>query len=241
MKEVATGDARRTAVPFDPYHFEKLVCEGTVETAEAVFRDIYRRHHWSGSASASGAGAAPDQTRRLRTALPELLSRLGARTLLDLPCGDYSWMRGVDLRVARYIGADLLPDLIVPLAAAHGDARREFRVLDLTRDPLPAADVLLCRDCLVHLSYTDIRRALNNVLRGRIGYLLLTTFPAAAANEDIVTGDWRVLDLERAPFHLPPPLELLNEGCTEGGGRFADKSLGLWRAEDLAGLPWLAA
>jgi hypothetical protein len=63
--------------------------------------------------------------------------------------------------------------------------------------------------------------------------LLTTTFPAAADNEDIVTGDWRVLNLECSPFDFPPPMELLNEGCTEAGGRFADKSLGLWRIADL--------
>ena len=55
-----------------------------------------------------------------------------------------------------------------------------------------------------------------------------------------MTGDWRVLDLEREPFHLPPPARILNEGCTEGGGAFADKSLALWRVADLRKLPFLA-
>lgn len=220
-------------MPFDPYHFEKLAREGVTPAPEAVFRDIYRRHHWAGSESASGAGAAPDQVEHLRAALPALLTRLGVGTLLDLPCGDWSWMRTLELPVTRYIGADLLPELIQPLAREHGDARHEFRVLDLTRDPLPLADLLLCRDCLVHLSYADIRRALANVAGSGIAYLLTTTFPATEENEDIVTGDWRVLNLERAPFGFPPPLELLNEHCTEGDGRFADKSLGLWRVADL--------
>jgi hypothetical protein len=112
-------------------------------------------------------------------------------------------------------------------------------VLDLTRDRLPPADLLFCRDCLVHLSYADIRRALGNAVRSDILHILTTTFPDGETNEDIVTGDWRVLDLERAPFHLPAPMRILNEGCTEGGGVFADKSLGLWRAEDLRDLPFL--
>jgi SAM-dependent methyltransferase len=220
-------------VPFDTYHFEKLAREGVTPAPEAVFRDIYRRNHWAGSTSASGPGAAPDQIQHLRTALPALLARLGIGTLLDLPCGDWSWMRTLELPVTRYIGADLLPDLIGPLAANHTDAHHEFRVLDLTRDPLPPADLLLCRDCLVHLSYADIGRALANIARSGIPYLLTTTFPATEENEDVVTGDWRLLNLERAPFSFPPPLELLNEHCTEGDGRFADKSLGLWRVDEL--------
>jgi hypothetical protein len=128
---------------------------------------------------------------------------------------------------------------VTPLAGAYADARHRFLVLDLTRDELPPADLLLCRDCLVHLSYPDSRRALANVVRSGIPYLLATTFPAAAVNEDIVTGDWRMINLEAAPFCFPPPLQVLNEGCTEAGGLFADKSLGLWRGEVLARLPWL--
>ncbi len=181
-----------------------------------------------------------DQTAALATALPDLLRRLGVEVLLDLPCGDYGWMRRIELPVVRYIGADLLPELIRPLQQRFGGGRRSFVVLDLTRDPLPEADLLLCRDCLVHLSFGDIRRALGNVLRSGIPWLLTTTFPEGEANEEIATGDWRPLDLERDPFGFPAPFELLNERCTEGGGSFADKSLGLWRTADLARLPFLA-
>ncbi|MGH7579424.1 MAG: class I SAM-dependent methyltransferase [Gemmatimonadales bacterium] len=236
--------SRRDRVPFDARHFEKLARAGRHPEPLSVFRDIYRSHHWSGSESPSGAGAGTDQTIELRRVLPRLLRELGVGSMLDLPGGDYSWMRTVELPLTRYIGADLLPEVVAPLAAAFADDRREFRVLDLTSDPLPKADLLFCRDCLVHLSYVDIRRALANLLRSDIAYLLTTTFPAGEANEDeanedIVTGDWRVLDLERAPFHLPPPVRILNEGCTEGGGAFADKSLGLWRTDDLRSLPFL--
>jgi hypothetical protein len=231
--------SRRDLVPFDPRHFEKLARAGGGPPPGEVFRDIHRRRHWGGGEPVSGAGAAPDQAREIRRALPGLLRELGVATLLDLPCGDYGWMRSLDLPVTRYLGADLLPELIEPLAAALGDDRHEFLVLDLIRDRLPRADLLLCRDCLVHLSYDDIRRALTNVVRSGIPRLLTTTFPGGGPNEDIVTGDWRVLDLQAAPFRLPAPVRILNEGCTEGGGAFADKSLGLWRVEDLRELPFL--
>lgn len=229
-------DSRRDAVPFDPRHFERLARQGSSRSAEETFRDIYRRHHWSGSQSPSGAGADEAQTARLRGELPALLRELGVGTLLDLPCGDFSWMSSLELPVAHYIGADLLPELVEALEKRYGDGRRRFLALDLTRDELPRADLLLCRDCLVHLSLADIRLALGNVVRSGIPYLLTTTFPAGAQNEDIVTGDWRPLDLEEPPLSFPPPLRLLDEGCTEGGGRFADKSLGLWRTTDLAGI-----
>jgi hypothetical protein len=230
-------NSRRERVPFDSHYYEKLARSGRESRPDEVFRDIYRRHHWSGGESASGAGASLVQTRDLRRSLPALVRELGVRTMLDLPCGDYGWMRAVELPGVHYIGADLLPEIIEPLAVAFGDGGHDFLVLDLTRDRLPPADLLLCRDCLVHLSFADLRLALANVVGSGIPYILTTTFPGAETNEDIVTGDWRVLDLERAPFHLPVPVRILNEGCTEGEGTFSDKSLGLWRTEALRGLP----
>jgi hypothetical protein len=232
--------SRRDAVPFDPRHYEKQSERGEPSSADGIFRDIYRRNHWSGPESRSGLGAGADQTAVLAGALPDLLRRLGAGVLLDLPCGDYGWMRRIELPVARYIGADLLPELIGPLQDRFGDATHSFAVLDLTRDALPEADLLLCRDCLVHLSFADIRRALGNIVRSEIPWLLTTTFPHCEINEEIVTGDWRPLDLGRDPFGFSAPFELLNERCTESGGLFGDKSLGLWRTADLAGLPFLA-
>lgn len=231
--------SRRDAVPFDPHYFEKLAAQGARPPAEAAFRDIYRRNHWGGTISPSGQGASPSQTDQLRKALPVLLARLGVDTLLDLPCGDYSWMRLVDLPVSSYIGADLLAEVIQPLQTAYTDSKHRFLVLDLTMDALPQAGMVLCRDCLVHLSFADIRRALANVVRSGIPYLVTTMFPECEVNEDIVTGDWRPLNLERSPFNFPPPVELLNEGCTEGDGLFADKSLGVWQTAGLVHLPFL--
>ena len=94
-------------------------------------------------------------------------------------------------------------------------------------------DLLLCRDALVHFSFADIHRALANLKRSAIPYVLATTFPTTDVNDDITTGDWQPLNLEALPIRFPPPLRLINEGCTEGAGRFSDKSLGLWRVADL--------
>ena len=42
-------------------------------------------------------------------------------------------------------------DFVEALQREHGDDRHRFIRLDLTVDPLPGADLVLCRDCLVHL------------------------------------------------------------------------------------------
>src|SRR5262249_226159 len=104
---------------------------------------------------------------------------------------------------------------------------------DVTSDKLPGADIILSRDLLVHLSFRDIAAALENFKQSMSEYLLTTTFPRTTRNIDILSGDWRPINLQLPPFNFPEPLRLINENCTEHGGRYADKSLGLWKLDDL--------
>jgi hypothetical protein len=195
--------------------------------AKRAFGDIYRRGGFGRvKETVSGSGSTLGQTARLIAGLPVLFRQLGVRTLLDLPCGDYHWMRLAPLEGITYIGADVVPELIS--ANRLRDPYVDFRVIDLVTDELPAADLLLCRDCLVHLPFADIQLALKNILRSPITYLMATTFPGRV-NRDCRVGDWRPLDLEGPPFNLPRPVAITIEGCTEFGGRFRDKALGVWK------------
>lgn len=226
-------DKRRENVPFDPYHFEKLFQAGSQYSIQDTFQNIYKTNHWSGKASVSGEGSDLTQTQQIQIELPALLKRLKVNTLLDLPCGDFGWMQFIDFSNTNYIGADIVTEIISQNQQKYGQQNRQFRRLDITKDSLPAADLLFCRDCLVHLSFADIHQALANIKNSQITYLLTTNFTKCQVNEDITTGDWRLLNFERPPFNFPPPLHLINEQCSEGGGEFTDKSLGLWLVETI--------
>ncbi|MDR8392902.1 class I SAM-dependent methyltransferase [Aliifodinibius sp. S!AR15-10] len=223
---------RRQWVSFDPRHFEKEKRDKD-QDIRSTFQEIYLRNHWAGEESISGEGAGSNQTKTLRAELPKLLEYLKIRTLLDLPCGDLSWISDLDLPVDHYIGADIVPELISQNRDNFQHSNKEFEVLDLTTDPLPKADLILCRDCLVHLSFRGISKAVQNLKTSSITWLITTTFTECDRNEDISTGDWRPLNLQKAPFSFPPPERLINEECTEGDGKFSDKCLGLWKIEAL--------
>jgi hypothetical protein len=200
---------------------------------EGVFTKFYHKNFWGGESSASGTGSDAEQTRVVAARLPELLQRLEVACLLDIPCGDFHWMSRVELGRVRYLGADIVRPIIEGNRKRYGRPGREFLHLNLISDILPEADLVFCRDCLVHLSYADIDRALKNVVRSGARYFATTTFPSRKENRDIQTGDWRVLNLEAPPFCLPKPLDLINEECTEVGGIYSDKSLALWSTESL--------
>ena len=202
--------------------------------AEAVFGDIYRRNGWRGEESVSGSGSGLEQTSFVAKALPELLKKYSVRSLLDVPCGDFSWMRYVDLSGISYVGADVVTQLVEQSRLNATWKELTFRKLDLLVDDLPQVDLVFCRDCLVHFCFADVRSALVNIERSQAEYLLTTTFTERPENAEIATGQWRPLNLEVPPFNFPSPLDSIREHCTEGGGLYADKSLALWRVSDIA-------
>jgi|SRR4051812_42500475 len=199
------------------------------------FERIYSTNLWSDPETRSGVGSSLDSTRAIRAKLPAALRTLEARVLLDVPCGDFSWMQHVDLDGIEYVGGDIVPSIVEQNQRLYASDARRFVKLDLTKDALPEADVLLCRDCLVHLSYANISAVLSNVARSRIRYLLMTSFPGRQDNYDVADGDWRALDFGAAPFSFPEPALTIVEECGEEGGAYADKSLCAWLVKDISG------
>ena len=199
---------------------------------EDLFTYIYKNNSWGGKDSASGPGSDTSQAQLVVSLLPALLRHLKISTLLDIPCGDFHWMASVDLEGINYIGGDIVNEII------HDNKKFEckniaFQKIDIINDVLPDSDLIFCRDCLVHFSISDIFLALNNIFRSKSQYLLTTTFTSRKQNRDIYTGQWRPLNLQIPPFNFPQPLKTIVEGCTEGNGAFADKTLALWNTDDI--------
>ena len=198
------------------------------------FRRIHDTNMWGAAASTSGLGSEIDATIVLRAELPRLFRKLGVTSLLDAPCGDAGWINNADLGV-RTVGVDIVPALIASLQAraAAGEIKGEYHLADITLDPLPRCDAILCRDALVHLSFANIERAVGNFKASGAVWLIATTFPDWQTNGDCEDGDWRALNFALKPFSWGPPVELINENCTEAGGGWRDKSLGVWRFAEI--------
>lgn len=128
-----------------------------------IFSDYARSNKWGDKDSKSGKGSNLEATAEVRRVLPDLLRELGARSMLDVPCGDFFWMAHVDLAGIDYLGGDIVPELIAANRAAHARPGVDFQVVDLIRGPVPQADVIFVRDCLVHLSHDHVRAALANI------------------------------------------------------------------------------
>lgn len=203
---------------------------------EEVFTYIYRSNKWKDGESRSGTGSNSSQTETVRSALPRLCEELKISTLLDIPCGDYYWMRMIDLPVSDYLGADIVSELIEENQRLYAREGVQFRTLDLTRGPLPVHDAVLCRDCFVHLSFADMDRAIRNILESGADYLIASSHTRQTENRDQVTGKHRLLNLQLPPFHWPAPLREIPDGWNDDNVKVTGKILGVWRTADLSPL-----
>ena len=112
-------------------------------TVREAFRRHFVRRDWLEPETVSGRGSALARTASIRRELPPLFAELGVRSVLDAGCGDFNWFRALELDLDRYVGVEVVEELVALNRERFGDSRREFVTLDVIRDPLPAVDMIL--------------------------------------------------------------------------------------------------
>ena len=199
-----------------------------------IFDEIIQSNYWKGSDSICGATSGAGATAALRAELQQLFQELSIQSILDIPCGDFVWMNQMNLSGIQYTGADIVEALITENRQRYEAPNLWFECLDLTSSTLPKADLVICRDCLVHLSFNHIRAALKNIKNSGSTWLLCTSFVENQFNYNIADGLWRTLNMQKAPFQFPKPLRIIGDNHLLENSVFSDKTLCLWRLSDLA-------
>jgi len=186
-----------------------------------VFEDIYVHHLWNDKGSRSGRGSDPEATRRIVRPLSEMLDLLEATTLLDVGCGESTWL---NREPPGYIGCDIVPQAVKAAQALHGD--RKYFVADIVTDPLPRRDVILCRDVLMHLPVEQGVQALENFRRTGALWLIATTFEQGTNDRGIEVGEFYRINMETPPFELVPIASIKDDW------KFEDKALMAFHLQD---------
>ncbi|MFZ4520755.1 MAG: hypothetical protein ACOYNC_03565 [Bacteroidales bacterium] len=212
-------------------HLKRSIHFSKMGTPRDVFTSIYTMNNWGNSESISGHGSSAEYTENIRREIPELLRRFKINSFLDAPCGDYNWFRLIRRDPDfTYIGGDIVTELIRKNREAYENQNTRFVDLDIIREKLPTVELWLCRDCLFHFSYDDIFSTIDNFLKSDIQYLLTSTHSECRKNKNITTGDFRLINLELAPFNFGKP-KLHIADWIPG---FPVRYLALWDREELA-------
>jgi SAM-dependent methyltransferase len=176
-----------------------------------VFATIYKNNIWESNESYSGGGSHVNSTKVIRETLPILWEQYNIKTFLDVPCGDFNWMKDIKKDNIVYIGGDIVDELIEQNNQKYKMGNISFKVIDITQDILPTVDMIFCKDCLQHLSYENVFKALRNFKHSKSKYLLTTSYPLTLSNWDIFNGDYRPLNLRIKPFNLSKPIVKIHE------------------------------
>ena len=201
-----------------------------------VFTSIYETLAWGvGNESRSGPGSNLDQTNIIRQEIPKIINKYDIRTVFDASCGEFNWMKHVDLMGAKYIGSDIVHEIVLQNRIKYSNENISFVSLDVMTDELPKSDLIILRDTLFHFSNQHILKTLQNIKRSGSRFLLTTSHFGSEhieeTNVDIETGGWRYLNLEISPFFLCEPIERIFEvpWLEPHSGR----TLSLWDIESL--------
>ncbi len=204
-----------------------------IQKKEDLFNYIYKYNLWTCPDTVSGWGSTIINASYPSQWLPLIISSLEIRSILDIPCGDFHWMRELELGVDLYIGADIVNEICRNNQKRYGKTTTKFLQLDLCSDSLPPSDLIFCRDCLVHLSFFDIHMALRNIISSNFKFIITTTYNTIDHNIDINTGNWRPINLEKQPFCWPKPLAIIKDNHSIIGENDWGKCLAIWDINDI--------
>ncbi len=203
---------------------------------EKIFSKIYINNYWSSSISKSGPGSDVNNTKRVRKNLPKIIKKYKIRSVFDAPCGDFYWFNKIIFNMKiRYIGADIVKELIRNNQKKYGNRKIRFMKMNLVNSNYPKTDLWICRALFFHLDYNSILKILSNLRNSKIKYVLLTNSNTKEKfkNKDIRTGNYRQLDLFKKPFNFKKNYILKFDDTFFPNSNQLDQEMILWKKKDL--------
>jgi 2-polyprenyl-3-methyl-5-hydroxy-6-metoxy-1,4-benzoquinol methylase len=199
-----------------------------VKKNQQVFTNIYLDNSWGSSESKSGPGSRISANKKLLKLLDEFVISHNIKTITDIGCGDFNWMKLFDFeKVDSYTGIDIVSQLIDSNNEKYCSNKINFQFLSVIEDKIPTSDLIICKDVLFHLSYEDALKSIKNIRNSGAKYFISTTF-SDFHNIDIKSGKWRPINLLAEPFLLGETYQYW-ENIEERNDKFSIKSAGVWK------------
>jgi hypothetical protein len=180
--------------------------------SEAVLTEIYEKNRWGCQETRSGPGSTLLRTEKLRSQLPGFFQELKIQSILDCGCGDWNWMRHVDLSGVEYIGAEIVEPLLNNLQQTYTKETIKFQKLNCFKDPPEKTDLWIARDLLNLVPLSSIRLFFHRFLESKSSFLAVTSLETYEPYEDVLEGSMMPLNLREPPLRLPDPLTILEDG-----------------------------
>ena len=175
-----------------------------------TFNRIYAEGTWGRDVAGrgiSGTGSTLAITQQYRAYIEDFIETHGVTSVVDAGSGDWSFSSAIEWGEASYLGVDIASDVVAAVRSRHETGKIRFQVGDIT-DELPAADLLISKDVLQHLSNDLVRKFIRNNLRpGKYKWAILTN-DRGSGNGDVASGGYRAIDLAAPPFAVSGLVDL---------------------------------
>lgn len=175
-----------------------------------TFNRIYAEGTWGrdvAGGGTSGTGSTLAITQEYRAYIEDFIRTHGVTSVVDAGSGDWGFSHAIDWGGASYLGVDIASDVVAAVRSRHETDNVRFQVGDIT-DDLPAADLLISKDVLQHLSNDLVRKFIRNNLRpGKYKWVILTN-DRGSGNPDIAVGGHHAIDLAAPPFDVKGLVDL---------------------------------
>jgi len=158
-----------------------------------------------------GVGSTIKTTIVIREFLERVIVEHNIKSISDAACGDYSWMKLVNKYGASYVGYDINDEMLKNLNYENV----KFECIDITKSILPKTDLIICRDCLFHLTTENGVKAIDNFKHSGSKYLMSTTYDI---NDNVEIDfnfskkyGFRKVNLKIDPYKLGEPIDRVYE------------------------------
>lgn len=196
-------------------------------TIEEEFSRIASTNMWGSPETPCGPGSTLEACRPILATLPAWLSEFKVKSIVDLGCGDWHWMKCMGLVGIRYDGFDIIKAFILANKQRYETDFVRFYHADILEAELPTADLVICKDVLGHLPNDLVIKVLEKVKASGAKLLAASTsivWPASN-REGMKVGMFSPIDLEGEPFSLGIPLAQVHVPSTVGN---PPKVFALW-------------
>lgn len=205
-----------------------------------TFVNIYENYGFGGDESRSGSGSTLNETEKLRQSIINLFNEKNIKSVVDIPCGDFNWMKEIVPNFTSYKGGDIVDQCVIENTEKYGSSDISFFQFDILTDEIPNGDVLIVRDIIGHFPISDGEKIINNILQSDCKFLLSTTwynindddYYIHHYNRGADYGRFYPVNLMSQPFNFPKPDHYIEEDVrVDGFEKGNRKVLALWDME----------
>ena len=154
---------------------------------------VYEKNLWGGNTSEFYSGDGSHNIDIVKPYIEVITSFLNSfkkgLTVCDLGCGDFNVGKQLVKYTKKYVGVDIVPNLIAYNKEKFKKENLEFRCLDIAEEELPIADCVMIRQVLQHLSNAEVKRIVAKL--SAFKYIILTEHLPEGdfePNKDIISG-----------------------------------------------------